>query len=517
MENSFVVPEELKKRLSDREWRMDNLYFIKDKNGNKVKFVRNESQRKFWFDMWFLNIILKDRQRGFSTLIAIFIIDSCLFNSNLQAGIIDISLPDAQKKLDKISFAYVNLPDFIKVVRTTLVDSKTGIEFDNGSTVYVGTSHRGGTLQILHISEFGKISIRFPERAREIKTGALNTVSMGNFVMIESTAEGSAGEFFDVCKRAQDVHLKGQKLTKIDYKFHFFGWWEGNENELDPEGIEIPKETTEYLDKLEKELGFKLIDRKRAWYSKKFEEQGDDMLREFPSTPEEAFAASVEGVYLAAIIKKMKQRGQFVVLPPDPGVPVNTGWDFGLSDHMTIWLHQRVNFQDRLIGYMFGADEDVFYYWRELQKLDHTYGYHFLPHDGETRRIGTAKSASEKPRKLKELLAEAGMKNIKIVPKIAEKWTAIQEVKRWLPTVFINPTECAQGINCLENFKRDWDENNGKFKDHPKHNWAQHGYDGLETLARGLNAHGVITDVKKGPTPHVAQWQSAGNGMGMLG
>lgn len=486
---------DLEKKLLDREWRIDNLYFIKDKYGNKVKFIRNASQRKFWNDMWYLNILLKDRQRGFSTMIAIFILDSMLFNSNIQAGIIDISLPDAQRKLDKISFAYTNLPEFIKVARTTEVDSKTGIEFDNGSSCYVGTSHRGGTLQILHISEFGKISVRFPERAREVKTGALNTVAAGNFVFIESTAEGTSGEFFDFCKRARDLIDRRQSLTKLDYKFHFFGWWEGTENEIDPEGIEISKEAQEYFNSLEKELGFSLSARKKAWYSKKFDEQGDDMAREYPGTPDEAFSAAIEGVYLAGILRKMKKRGQIVMIPADPGTPVNTGWDFGLSDHMTIWLHQRVRFQERLIGYISGTDEDIYYYWRELQKLDHVYGYHFLPHDGKTRRIGTAQKAEEKPKTIEKLLSEAGMKNIKIVPRIAEKWVAIQEVKRWLPQVFIDPIQCKKGLECLENFRREYDENMGKFKDTPRHDYAMHGYDGLETLARGLNAHGVITDV----------------------
>jgi hypothetical protein len=100
---------DLKERLKDREWRIDNLYYIKDKQGNKIKFVRNPSQKKFWDEMWYNNIILKDRQRGFSTLIALFIYDSCLFNSNIQAGIIDLTLPDAKKKLAKISFAHKHL------------------------------------------------------------------------------------------------------------------------------------------------------------------------------------------------------------------------------------------------------------------------------------------------------------------------------------------------------------------------------------------------------------------------
>ena len=476
---------------------MDNLYYIQDKNGNKIKFVRNESQLKFWDDMWFINIILKDRQRGFSTLIAMFILDSCLFNKNISAGIIDLTLPDAKLKLKKVSFAYRNLPDFIKETIPTTRDSAEAMEWANDSSVYVGTSHRGGTLQILHKSEMGKVSVRFPERAREIRTGALNTVAPGNFIFDESTAEGSAGEFFEDCKAAQELQDKGTELTKLDTKFHFFGWWMGTENEIDPRGVEISKELLKYFAEIEPKIGVKLSDRKKAWYSKKERQQKDDMKREFPSTAEEAFEAAIEGVYLAKIITKMEKKGQFTLIPADPGIPVNTGWDFGLHDTMTIWMHQRVGFQERIIGYMQGTDEDVFYYWKELQNMGHIWGYHFLPHDGDNRRIGTAKSAEDKPRTLAVLMAEAGMKNIKTIPRISDKYISIQETKRFLPTAVFDAHECEEGIKCLKNFRREWDDTNGCWKNRPKHDWAMHGYDGFETLARGLNAHGVITDVQQ--------------------
>jgi hypothetical protein len=48
-------------------------------------------------------------------------------------------------------------------------DNEEELKWSNGSTCYVGTSHRGGTLQYLHISEFGKIATDKPDVAREIK------------------------------------------------------------------------------------------------------------------------------------------------------------------------------------------------------------------------------------------------------------------------------------------------------------------------------------------------------------
>ena len=42
------------------------------------------------------------------------------------------------------------------------------------------------SLQYMHISEYGKRSAHFPEKARKIRTGALNTVQAGNIAFIQS-------------------------------------------------------------------------------------------------------------------------------------------------------------------------------------------------------------------------------------------------------------------------------------------------------------------------------------------
>lgn len=495
-----AIKDEIYERLSDREWRMDNLYYIRDRDGVKVKFVRNESQRRFWNDMWYLNIILKDRQRGFSTLIAIFILDCCLFNSGTSAGIVDITLPDAKKKLAKIKFAYDNLPGSIKESVPLLVDNKEGLEWANDSSVYAATSHRGGTLQILHISEMGKIAVRFPDRARETRTGAMNTIKQGNFIITESTAEGNAGEFYEDCTAAQELRDSGAKLTELDFKFHFFAWWMGEENEIDPDGVFISPEYEKYFAQLEEKIGVKLSDRKKAWYVKKSIQQKGDMKREFPGTPEEAFEAAIEGAYLYNILLRMTKKGQITSVPFDPAYPVNTGWDYGLSDSMTIWLHQRVGFEERIIGYMSGVDDDVLYYWRELNNnYQCVWGNHFLPHDFGSRRGGTSGDASSPPKTLEQILTEAGMRDTYIIPRIENKATAIAEVRAWLPKAYIDKRNCDQrsddpkyksGIQCLNNYRKEWDEINGCYKNRPRHDWASHGYDGLETLVRGLNAYG---------------------------
>ena len=63
----------------------------------------------------------------------------------------------------------------------------------------------GQTLQYLHVSEMAKISAKYPEKAREIVTGSLNTLAPGQYVFIESTDEGREGYFYELCKRAIDT------------------------------------------------------------------------------------------------------------------------------------------------------------------------------------------------------------------------------------------------------------------------------------------------------------------------
>jgi hypothetical protein len=65
----------------------------------------------------------------------------------------------------------------------------------------------------------------------------------------------------------------------------------------------------EYFAKLE--AGRPAHREQRAWYVKKAEQQGEDMKREYPSTPEEAFEASIEGAYFATEMRRCGSRGGF--------------------------------------------------------------------------------------------------------------------------------------------------------------------------------------------------------------
>ena len=89
------------------------------------------------------------------------------------------------------------------------------------------------TCQRLLISEMGKICCRSPDVAREIVTGSLNTVAQDQILVIESTAEGRSGYFYEYCKKAQALKDSGKKLSKMDMKLFFFPWWKAPEYTLE--------------------------------------------------------------------------------------------------------------------------------------------------------------------------------------------------------------------------------------------------------------------------------------------
>ena len=45
------------------------------------------------------------------------------------------------------------------------------MEFGNGSSIIVGVSLRSGTLNFIHISEYGKICAQSLEKAKEVTIG----------------------------------------------------------------------------------------------------------------------------------------------------------------------------------------------------------------------------------------------------------------------------------------------------------------------------------------------------------
>lgn len=450
----------------------------------------NWAQSAFYSTLHFFNVVLKARQLGFTTFILIYFLDACLFNENHAAGVIAHTREDAEDLFkNKVKFAYDNLPDWVKAQVGSKTDSARKLEFTNGSSITVGTSLRSGTYQKLLVSEYGKIAARYPEKATEIKTGALNTVHAGQQIFIESTAEGQQGEFFELVQRARKLQELGSHLSELDPKFHFFAWYHHPGYKLEDRDIQntsINLETQEYF-KLLSSKGVELTPGQKAWYVKKAEQQGDQMKREFPSTPEEAFEASLEGCFYTkqmTMVRKNRQIGKF---PHEPSLPVFTFWDLGLNDEMSIWFFQHIGHEYRFIRYYENSGEGYEHYANYLQSLGYVYSRHYWPHDGNKRILGAVVTTG------KTAAMTLGIRPIEIVPRTTDVMADINTYCRAvLPRCSFDEEGCAQGIKYLDAYRKEWDDNLGLWKDKPRHDRASNCADAFRTFAVGYK--GRVTE-----------------------
>ncbi len=467
---------ELKRCFADRTWRLNNLYWITDKRSNRVKFKLNTAQAKLVKDMHNRNVTLKCRQKGITTFWCIFALDAALFNSNFSAGIIAHNLDDAKEIFrTKVKFPYDNLPESIRKARPASQEQAGMLVFDNNSKISVSTSFRSGTLNLLHVSELGKIAAKYPDRAREIKSGALEAVPMDGIASYESTAEGACGYFYDVCKEAQDHAASGNKLTPLDFKFHFFPWWIDDEYEMDPEGVVITAELEKYFTEIEANTGASLSPRKRAWYAVKSKNLGDDMLREYPSTPEEAFRASVQGAYYSAQFSRVRAEKRIVNIPIEDGIPVNTAWDLGMDDYTAIVFYQNVGREIRFIDYYENNGEGLSHYKRVLEERGYLYGNHYFPHDIKVRELsGDGKSR-------KESLEAMGIR-VTIAPNLAVS-DGIEASRKLLSMCWFDEKRCATLVSRLESYRKSWNDKLGVFMEQPVHDEASHTADAFRYAA----------------------------------
>lgn len=479
-----ALSDEVVELWADRRWRLQNLYFIKDKFGNVVRFAMNPAQEKLLDDLHYLNIILKARQMGFSTFILILALDCCIFNSNFAAGLIADTKKNAQNLLDRIKFAYEHLPGPIQKAVEIKSDNSSEIEFSNGSSVEVGVSLRSGTKNLLHISEYGKICAKTPDKAKEVKSGSLNTLAARQLGFIESTAEGRGGDFYDKVQQARRILDAGRGPGEMDYRFHFFPWWQDETYQL-LEPVMLTAEDEKYFSDLAIEHGIRLTDPQKWWYVAKKAEQGDDMWKEYPSTPDEAFQAAKEGAYFARDLRALRQRGRIGSFPYVPSIVVNTFWDFGLGDTQTIWLHQEVAGEHRFVGYFEDSGMGLGHYFGWLDKWaaqrGSRWGVHHGPHDIDHRRQTTTSGQAET---IKTMSAKLGFV-FKTVERNPDKINAIHGVRMKLPGCVFDEAACSVGLMHLENYSRDWDEKLSVWRGHPRHDEHSHGADAFMTFTDG--------------------------------
>jgi hypothetical protein len=204
-------------------------------------------------------------------------------------------------------------------------------------------------------------------------------------------------------------------------------------------------------------------------------EMGEDKYRqEF----ECSFDAAVEGSYYGQILNELEEKKHMQEIPREELSRTFTAWDLGMGDSTSIWVAQLVGTEIRLLDYYENHGVGLDHYVKWIRDNDYEKAEHILPHDVRVRELGTGKSRME-------MLEEAGLQ-VKIAPRMSLD-DGIQAVRRLLPRCWFNVPKVQIGLNCLRNYRRDYDEKRKIFYERPLHDWSSHGSDSFRYLALGLD------------------------------
>jgi len=188
----------------------------------------------------------------------------------------------------------IELPDLIK-------DTERHIRWSNESSILVGTAYnadigRSAPYNWAHLSEAA-----FYRDMGTLMTGLMQRIpnSADSGVIIESTANGTGGDFYDLCQRSMDPR------RATGWAFVFFGWWEHPEYRMPtPAGFKITRDELAEVQKYN--LHIDQIAWRRRQIDTACEGKIERFRQEFPGNPQEAFQASGRTIFDMVAVGRMR-------------------------------------------------------------------------------------------------------------------------------------------------------------------------------------------------------------------
>lgn len=483
----YISNEEFERRyLSSKLWRLNNLYSVVDKFGNLVKFRMNYAQHIVYARsrQHPRVIILKSRQQGISTFWLVSYFDDAVWSPNKSIGLMAQGTDEAATLLERTKLLWDNLDNNVKnYADVNLVkDNTKEYSFNNNSTIFIRVSFRSATLQRLHISELGKIANNYPKRAREVKTGSLQALAKGNTGIIESTAEGK--NMFKEMWDDSVIALNSGQLSPKDFYPVFLSWLNDPDCSLDIEQT-ITETAKKYFNKLE-DKGIKLSKQQKNFWIAQYRELGEDIHQEYPATPEEAFTASKDGTYYAAMFtENVTRKNRIVKDLYDPNIPVDVYVDLGVDDYFVLMFTQWHNKEWRIIHEYWNDGYSLEHYLDYIKDSKYNVRAVRFPHDIRVRELGSFKEGG-KAKSRYDIVVDYKKEHrlnwrLDILPKSSID-NGIESVRRIISKLYID-SSCKYIISCFMNYSKEWDDKLDCWKTTPLHDVYSHGADAVRQYA----------------------------------
>jgi phage terminase large subunit len=220
-----------------------------------------------------------------------------------------------------------------------------------------------------------------------------------------------------------------------------------------------------------------LVEAQRQEYHAIFGEDAGDALieQEYFSS----FDAAVLGAYWGKELSAAERDGRVRDIPIDPDYPVHAAWDIGVDDPMAFWCFQIGKGFINIVDYYESSGHGFDHYidWMAERKYK---GIDWVPHDAKMREVG-APGARTRIETLKLLGAGIGRRPM-LVPD-HKLMDGINAGRKTIPLARFDAQRCAKGLECLRQYKAEWDPDLRTFRKAPKHDWSSHSADAWRYLS----------------------------------
>ena len=192
------------------------------------------------------------------------------------------------------------------------------------------------------------------------------------------------------------------------------------------------------------------------------------------------FESAILGAYYGKELRQLTDQGRIIEIEADPLFPLFSSWDLGYSDDTTIWTWQVVHGEVRFLDYHSSNGQSIPFYTGYIAQQEEKFGIkyktHYLPHDARAKTLASGGKSI-----IEQLSVKIKLECLKIVPNLSLQ-DGIQATRMMLLRSWFDP-RCEDGIECLRQYERSYNEDKKVFSDKPLHNWASHGADAARMAA----------------------------------